>query len=185
MLEEIGVLGEKLTWQTADFELADKVHIQPLVSCWRGAALVKDNNSRVVPIIHSHRGCVNPRYLVNIKVSFQPVNTGRGAYSLSKRMGQTPFSVVWGSLHLLHNKPVTFPALPVPIYTPRLRGVIMVKCLTQGHNMLTVTGLKPTTFCLWTQHWFARPDVPNICHQLNSEFNKLKVFSNPLQFTVI
>ena len=26
--------------------------------------------------------------------------------------------VVWDSLHLLQNKPVTFPALLVPIYTP-------------------------------------------------------------------
>ena len=77
--------------------------------------------------------------------------------SLSKRIGPDSFSVVWGSLHLLHNEPVTFPALPVPIYTPGWRGVIMVKCLTQGHNTLTIAGLEPTTFCLWIQHWSARP----------------------------
>ena len=77
--------------------------------------------------------------------------------SLSKRIGPDSFSVVWGSLHLLHNEPVTFPALPVPIYTPGWRGVIMVKCLTQGHNTLIATGLEPTTFCLWIQHWSARP----------------------------
>ena len=80
--------------------------------------------------------------------------------SLSKRIGPDSFSVVWGSLHLLHNEPVIFPALPVPIYTPESRGVIMVKCLTQGHNTLIVTGLEPTTFCLWTQHWSARPHAP-------------------------
>ena len=80
--------------------------------------------------------------------------------SLSKRIGPDSFSVVWGSLHLLHNEPVTFPALPVPIYTPGWRGVIMVKCLTQGHNTLAVTGLEPTTFCLWIQHWSARPHAP-------------------------
>ena len=60
-------------------------------------------------------------------------------------------------LHVLHNEPVTFPALPLPIYTSGSRGVIMVKFLTQGHNTLTVTGLEPTIFCLWTQHWSARP----------------------------
>ena len=58
------------------------------------------------------------------------------AISLSKRMDQTHFFVVWGSLHL-HNKLVTLPALPVPI---------MEKCLTQGHNMLAATGLKPQPF---------------------------------------
>ena len=36
------------------------------------------------------------------RVSFQPVDTH--------------FSVVWGLLHLLHNKPVIFPVLLVPIY---------------------------------------------------------------------
>ena len=80
--------------------------------------------------------------------------------SLSKRMGQTHFPLCGARLHLLHNEPVTFPALPVPIYTPGSRGVIMVKCLTQGHNTLTVTGLEPTTFCLWNQHWSARPHAP-------------------------
>ena len=34
------------------------------------------------------------------------------------------------------------------IYTSGSRGVIMVKCLSQGHNMLTIMGLEPTTFCL-------------------------------------
>ena len=80
--------------------------------------------------------------------------------SLSKWIGPDSFSVVWSSLHLLHNEPVTFPALPVPIYTPGWGGIIMVKCLTQGHNTLTVTGLERTTFCLWIQHWSARPHAP-------------------------
>ena len=47
--------------------------------------------------------------------------------SLSKRIGHTIFSAVWGLLHVLHNKPVTFPALPEPIYTPGLRELIMAK----------------------------------------------------------
>ena len=59
----------------------------------------------------------------------------------------TQFSTLWGSLHLLHNN-ITFPAFPVPIYTPGSRGIIMVKCLTDGQNTLALTGLKPTTFCL-------------------------------------
>ena len=33
--------------------------------------------------------------------------------SLSKRIGLDSFSLVWGSLHLLHIEPVIFPALPV------------------------------------------------------------------------
>ena len=74
-------------------------------------------------------------------------------------LGQTHFPLC-SSLHLQHNEPVTFPGLPVPIYTPGWRGVIMVKCLTQGHNTLTVTGFEPTTFCLWIQHWSARPHAP-------------------------
>ena len=80
--------------------------------------------------------------------------------SLSKRIGPDSFSVVWGSLHLLHNESVTFPVLPVPIYTPGWRGVIMVKCLTQVHNTLIITGLEPTTFCLWIQHCSTRPHMP-------------------------
>ena len=60
-----------------------------------------------------------------------------------KQIGPDSFSVVWDLLHHLHNKPVTFPAFPVPIYTPGSRGVIMVKCLTQGHNMLMVMGSNP------------------------------------------
>ena len=95
------------------------------------------------------------------KLSTCEHRSGRPSPSRSE-LGQTHFSVVWGSLHLLHNEPVTFPALPVPIYTPGLRGVIMVKCLTQGHNTLTVTGLEPTTFCLWIQHWSARPHAPTL-----------------------
>ena len=88
------------------------------------------------------------------------MNTGRGAHLLLEANWPDSFSVVWGSLHLLHNEPVTFPALPVPIYTPGWRGVVTVKCLTQGHNTLTVTGLESTTFCLWIQHWSARPHAP-------------------------
>ena len=83
-----------------------------------------------------------------LKVNFQPVNTDRGAHlPLEANWARLIFRCM-GTLHLLHNEPVTFPALPVPIYTPGWRGVIMVKCLTQGHNTLTVMGLEPTTFCL-------------------------------------
>ena len=94
------------------------------------------------------------------KVSFQPVYTGRGDHLPLKQIGQTQLCAVWGSLYLIQNKPVTFPALPVPVYTPGSRGVITDKCLTQGHNTLAVTGLEPTTFCLWTQHWSARSNTP-------------------------
>ena len=85
-------------------------------------------------------------------VNFQPVHTSRGAHLLlemnwARLISRCVGPGVWGSLHLLHNEPVTFPALPVPIYTPGSRGV-MVKYLTQGHNTLTVMGLEPTTFCL-------------------------------------
>ena len=51
-------------------------------------------------------------------------------------------------------------ALPYPFIHLEARGVIMVKCLTQGHNTLAVTELESTTFCLWAQHWSARPQVP-------------------------
>ena len=94
------------------------------------------------------------------KVSFQPEcehRMVRVPISISKRMSQTHLCIVWDLLHLLHNEPVAFPSLTIPIYTPRWRGVIMVKCLTQGHNTLTVTGFKPTTLCLWTQHRSVRP----------------------------
>ena len=57
-------------------------------------------------------------------------------------------SIVWTSLHPLHNKPVTFPALPVPVTHLYTKSRWMIKCLTQGHNMLAVSGLEPTTFCL-------------------------------------
>ena len=57
-------------------------------------------------------------------------------------MVQTHFSVVWALPHHLHNKPVTL-ASQLPIHTPASRGVIMVKCLTQGHNILTVMGSNP------------------------------------------
>ena len=57
--------------------------------------------------------------------------------------------------------------LLVLIYTPGLRGVIMVKCLTQRHNALTVKVHKPTTFCLWTHHWSARPLAPNHYHYIS------------------
>ena len=53
------------------------------------------------------------------------------------------FFLVCDLLHLPHNKPVTFPALLAPILTPGLRGLIMVECLTQGHNTLTITGSNP------------------------------------------
>ena len=71
--------------------------------------------------------------------------------SLSKRTFQDQYFIVWGLLHLLHIEPVTFHALLVHVsmqFTPGWRGEIMVKCLTQGHNM----GLEPTTFCLWTHN---------------------------------
>ena len=67
-------------------------------------------------------------------------------WDTTKRIGQDHFAAVWGSLHLLLNKPVTLPALSVLIYTLGLEGV---KCLTQGHNLLTIVGLEPTTSCSW------------------------------------
>ena len=36
----------------------------------------------------------------------------------------------------------------LPIYSPGQSGVIMVKCLTQEHNMLVTAGLEPVTFGL-------------------------------------
>ena len=96
-----------------------------------------------------------------VKVTFQPVNTGRGTLlPLEANWARLIFFVVRGSLHLLHNEGVTFPSLPVPIYTPGWREVIIIKCLTQGHNTLTVTGHEPPTFCLWIQYWSARPHAP-------------------------
>ena len=81
--------------------------------------------------------------------------------SLEKQFGPDSYSTVWGSVHL-HNEPVTYPALPIPIYTLKSRGVIMVKCLTHVPYMLTVTWHEPTTFCLWTRHWSARPHTPTL-----------------------
>ena len=63
--------------------------------------------------------------------------------------GQTQFFCYVGLAAPLQNKPVTFPALPVPINTPgSSRGVIMDKFLTQEQNTLDVIRFKPTTFCL-------------------------------------
>ena len=77
-------------------------------------------------------------------------------------MGQTNISVMWGSLHLLHNEPATFSALLVPIYTwvERSNCGKVPYSRTQHVDTLTVTGLKPTIFRLWTQHWSARPHIP-------------------------
>ena len=59
------------------------------------------------------------------------MNTGGGTYlPLEMNRPDSIFRRVGLALHLLHNKPVTFPALPVPIYTHGSRGVIIVKCLT-------------------------------------------------------
>ena len=76
------------------------------------------------------------------------MNTGRGAHlPLETNEPDSIFHCV-GLTTPPPQRPVTFPALPVPIYTPGTGGVIMVQCLTQGHNTLAVTELEPTTFCL-------------------------------------
>ena len=85
---------------------------------------------------------------------------GWDAHFPHQTIGQTYFSVVWSILQILHNKPVTFPSLPIHIYIPGSWTVILMKCLTEWHNTLTVKGLKPTTLCLYTHHWSPRPHVP-------------------------
>ena len=44
------------------------------------------------------------------KVSFQPMNTGRGTHLPLETNGPDSIFELCGSLHLPHNKPVTFPA---------------------------------------------------------------------------
>ena len=82
------------------------------------------------------------------KVNFRPVNTDRGAH--------LPFEANWARLIF---RRVGF-ATPPPqgaCYFPSIAGTHLytwdkrsnnVKCLSQGHNMLTVTGFEPITFCL-------------------------------------
>ena len=95
--------------------------------------LTLDQTDYVVPGPHQTKALrclhqeIDSKGLVKGKVSFRPVNTGQGSHL---PFGPDSFSIVWGSPHLLHNESITFPALPVPMYTPWSRGVIMVKCLT-------------------------------------------------------
>ena len=81
---------------------------------------------------------------LRVKVIFQLVNKGRGVHFPLETNGPD-ISVVW----------LSTPPPQRACYLPSItrihlssRGVIMVKCLTQGHTMLIVTGLEPTTFCL-------------------------------------
>ena len=82
------------------------------------------------------------------KVNFRPVNTGWGGHL---PFGRLIFRCMALAIHL-HNEPVTFPPLPVPIYTP---GSRVVKCLTQGRNGVRTHNLlfkKPTLVRYFRPH---------------------------------
>ena len=68
------------------------------------------------------------------------MNTGRGAHLPLEKNGPDSFFCYVRLATPPPQQARNFLALPVPIYTPGSREV-MVKCLTQGHNMLAVTGL--------------------------------------------
>ena len=84
-------------------------------------------------------------------ISFQNANRGRGAHSSFGKNGPDSISRAW--LATPPPQQVYYlPKIPVPIYTPVSRRVIMFKWLTQGHNTFTVSGLEPITFGLRTLH---------------------------------
>ena len=58
-------------------------------------------------------------------VNFQPVNTGRGAHlPLEANWARLIFHCVWGSLHPLHNEPVT----------PSIAGTHLYTCVERSNN---------------------------------------------------
>ena len=97
-----------------------------------------------------------------VKESFQPVNTGLGTHLPLETNGPDSFFCCMGLATHLPQQVCYLPSIVGTHFSPGSREVIIGKYLTQGHNTLTVTGLKPTTFCLWTQHWSARPHMPTL-----------------------